>query len=171
MSDPIEHYIMETNRVDRAIQRIAMQIVEDCREIEFILVIGLNKRGVHFATALNKQLQALLPKNPILLTFDAKSSVNEFSLADQDLLKSAQYILLVDDVLFSGSTMITALQSTLKHSNPDKLRVAVLVDRGHRKYPTHADFVGIVSPTKFREHVEVRFDSNNKPESVILLER
>lgn len=171
MSDRIEHFIMETDRVNRAIQRIAMQIVEDCRATSSVLLIGLNKRGIHFATALNKQLQLLLPQTPDLLTFDAKSDNPTFSSEDQKKLKSAQYILLVDDVLFSGSTMICALQSTLAFSNPDKLRLAVLVDRGHRKYPIHADFVGIVSPTKFREHVEVRFDADNSPISVNLLER
>ncbi|MCH8495639.1 MAG: hypothetical protein LAT57_08420 [Balneolales bacterium] len=171
MSDKIEHYIMETGRVNRAIQRIAMQVVEDCRETGSVLLIGLNKRGIHFATALNKQLQQLLPKSPVLLNFDAKSDTISFTSNDQKQLASAQYILLVDDVLFSGTTMIRALQSVLQFSSPEKLRIAVLVDRGHRKYPIHADFVGIVSPTKFREHVEVRFDAENNPVSVNLLER
>ena len=65
-------------------------------------------------------------------------------------------VVLVDDVLFTGRTARAALDAVVAFGRPRSIQLVVLIDRGHREYPIHADYVGRTLPTKHREHIEVR---------------
>jgi pyrimidine operon attenuation protein/uracil phosphoribosyltransferase len=164
-------YIMHSAHLQRSLNRMAMQISEDLKNEKSVAILGINTRGFHVAQCisqlLNRALNVDVPCYPLAVKSDQQSISEEIF----QNLKNTKYILLVDDVLFSGSTMIKALRSILNIIEPPTIRVAVVIDRGHRRFPIQPDFVGLVSPTKFKEHVELVFDEENNPKSVILTER
>lgn len=152
--------LMDAARVNRTINRLAYQITEDNREETDILIIGMKQRGYVLAKVLAECLTALSGK---------EITVEQFSM-DQDfnsLVQKFKYVVLVDDVIFSGRTMFEALNTLLTDGNPDKIRTAVLIDRGHRSVPVEATFVGLPLPTKLKEHVRV-ITGDNAIKKVVL---
>lgn len=172
MSESTDVHIMQSDRIERSLRRISMQILEDYRQDGKLVLAGLNTRGYFLAEYFRDILEKHLGINLDLIRIDANSPEVQLSNEDAAKIDQSTYLLIIDDVLFSGTTMIRALQSVLNQTNPSRIRIAVLVDRGHRKYPVQPDFFGIESPTKLREHVEVRFsESTNLPQSVNLIQR
>lgn len=170
-SPAVIDHIMKSARLDRVIKRMAMEIGEDLKDRKSILIAGLNQRGFSFGSVLGSHISHALGISVQLIRIDAQSDT---PLADADTVEQllrSDYVLLTDDVLFSGHTMMNAIRKILNVSNPQVMRTAVIIDRGHRKYPIRADFVGLISPTKLKEHVEVEFDANGIPSSVVLLEQ
>lgn len=162
--------IMQSGQLARALKRISMQVIEDLKGNKELLVLGLNKRGYHVAQLIARHISDSIKTEIPCLPLE----VNDESATSEEwkhYLKQNSAVLLVDDVLFSGSTMMKAVRTVLENGSPSILRVAVIIDRGHRNYPVQPDFVGLVSPTKFQEHVEVTFDENNVPENVVLTGR
>lgn len=162
--------IMQSAQLARALKRMSMQIIEDLKGDKDLLILGLNTRGYHvgkvLASHISTSIEATIPCLPLEVHPDATPT--------EDWKKELSHhstVLLVDDVLFSGSTMMKAVRTVLDHGTPSRLRVAVIIDRGHRIYPVQPDFVGLVSPTKFQEHVEVTFNENDIPDNVILTGR
>ncbi|MCC5927414.1 MAG: phosphoribosyltransferase [Bacteroidetes bacterium] len=160
---------MESGQIHRAIRRIAIQIVEDLQKENEVLLVGINKRGFFIAEQLQKALHTSGLPHTLALNLDVHhdklTGEKEFTT-----LAETRHIILVDDVLFSGSTMLKAFRFVLDVVQPKTMKIAVLVDRGHRKYPIQPDYVGITSPTKLREHVSVSFDGNGIPDSVRLVQ-
>lgn len=159
--------IMQSGQLARALKRISMQVIEDLKGNTDLLVLGLNTRGYHVAQQIarhiSNSINAEINCVPLVVN-DGDDSSDSW----KQHLPNHSAVLLVDDVLFSGSTMMKAIRTVLDNGSPARLRVAVVIDRGHRNYPVQPDFVGLVSPTKFQEHVEVTFDENNVPENVVL---
>lgn len=149
---------------------MSMQISEDLKNEKSVAILGIDSRGFHVAQSIAQLLDKALKVGVPCYPLSVKSGLEPISDEIIQQLKSTNYILLVDDVLFSGSTMIKALSSILNIIEPPTIRVAVVIDRGHRRFPIQPDFVGLVSPTKFKEHVELVFDGDNNPQSVILTE-
>jgi pyrimidine operon attenuation protein/uracil phosphoribosyltransferase len=151
---------------------MAYQIDEDYQGDGKILVAGLKKRGNAVARSLSEVLGRLTSHTICrvhLPAFDTKPKpVGEQS--PHELPQNFDYILIVDDVIFSGQTMLRAIENVKQHFNTMLLRTAVLVDRGHRKVPVEASFTGISLPTKLDEHVLVCLNEN-APENVILTKR
>lgn len=170
MSDSaISEYIMQSGQLNRALKRLSMQIVEDLKGNKDVFVLGLNTRGYATAQAFTSLLEGSLKIKINCFPLDAHNS-NPLSQQISNQIGPNTYVLLVDDVLFSGSTMMNAIRKVLDSNNPKILRVAVIIDRGHRKFPVQPDFVGLISPTKFKEHVEVEFDTDGAPSKVVLTE-
>jgi pyrimidine operon attenuation protein/uracil phosphoribosyltransferase len=150
--------LMPKAHLRRAITRMAYQILEDHKGAAPIQVFGIHVRGYSLARTLVDELAPISPQ-PVTLHRIGDEAVSP----DPD-----SYVVLVDDVLFSGTTMFKALTLLTSTVVPRTIRVAVLVDRGHRRLPIHPDFTGLVSPTKFNEHVDVVFDTDGAPDSVVL---
>lgn len=160
--------LMNTDRIHRSISRMAYQIAEDNREDAGILIIGIKERGGAVARAIHTRLAELAEREITLLQLQKKQNSDlSFDDAGDTIKKSYDYIVLVDDVIFSGQTMLKAIKKTLDAFAPAVLRSAVLIDRGHRKMPVNATFSGINLPTKLNEHVQVRI-KDAKPQEVIL---
>lgn len=160
--------LMNTDRIQRSLSRMAYQIAEDNREDAEILIIGIKQRGRAVAKAISSQLADLAEKDVTLLSLQEKDGRKlAFSASGDTLKKTYSYIILVDDVIFTGQTMLDAVKKTLDIFSPRVLRTAVLVDRGHRKMPVGATFSGINLPTKLNEHVQVQI-KDEKPFEVIL---
>ena len=170
---------MTPERVRRTVTRMAYEIVERNRGTDGLLVFGLKTRGAALAGLLADALEEAggrpVERHPLSIAGfrdddrDASSSrraggerrpLPEPAPAQAGGAPSAQGrdVVLVDDVLFTGRTARAALDAVLQYGRPRTLRLAVLVDRGHREVPVHPDVVGRVVPTKHAERVVVDVD-------------
>jgi len=155
--------LMDDQRIKRSLKRIAHQVSEDNRGAKELVILGINRRGYAVAQMLQRYLGELLDKQIEC----RRLPVDKSSTFAKDFLLQDKYVLLVDDVIFSGSTMFGALKLITQDHSPDEVHTATLVDRGHRKFPIFARFVGLDLPTKLDEHVHVEL-KNEEPFSVIL---
>ena len=155
--------ILSHQQIQHKIRRIAYQIYETNVDEEKIVLAGIVGGGLEFAKKIQRVLRKITEAEIVLckVQMDKKNPLGsgvKTSLAEADYTN--QSVVLVDDVLNSGTTLIYGvhhfLQTPLK-----KLKTAVLVNRNHKKYPVKADFKGISLSTSLQEHVEVSFESKN----------
>ena len=157
--------VMTSDDVDRAVTRIAHEIVESNHGVANLVLLGIPTRGFHLA----KRIGAVIEKHygefevaagvgrlDITMYRDDLGSnpvrtVTETQLPSQGI--AGKVVVLVDDVLFSGRTARAALDALGDYGRPAVVRLAVLVDRGHRELPIRADFVGKNLPTSRDERI------------------
>ncbi|CAZ97158.1 phosphoribosyltransferase family protein [Zobellia galactanivorans] len=159
----MENKILTHQQIQYKIERIAYQIYEANVEEKEIIIAGIDGGGLNFAKKLQKVLKKVTDaeitlckvmmdkKNP--LRSGVKTSIPESEYQDKS-------IVLVDDVLNSGTTLIYGVHHFLK-TPVKQLKTAVLVNRNHKKYPVKADYKGISLSTSLQEHVHVKFQSKN----------
>ena len=154
--------ILDHKQIQQKIKRIAYQIYEVNSNQNEVIIAGIQGNGVYFAKELMSTLQKISPLRTSLceVFIDKKKPLKQI-IASTDI---SQYknksIVLVDDVLNSGTTLIYAVKFFLEI--PLKcFKTAVLVNRNHKKYPVKADFKGVSLSTSIKEHVEVVFDKEN----------
>ncbi|MEX2601199.1 MAG: phosphoribosyltransferase family protein [Balneolaceae bacterium] len=155
--------LMDRARIRRTLKRIVFQIAENTHGKQVILV-GLNDRGGVVAGEMAGYLEKALSQPVDLLTINLEDG-NILPIGTQQDLEG-KFIVLVDDVIFSGHTMFSALRR-LPEGCDCTVSTAVLVDRGHRTVPILAGFIGMEIPTKANEHVELDV-KNNRAETVYL---
>ncbi|HEY1194947.1 phosphoribosyltransferase domain-containing protein [Flavobacterium sp.] len=154
--------ILTNQEIEHKIKRIAYQIYETFVDEEEVVIAGIASNGFVFA----KKIAAALSNISTLKVSICEVKVNKQKTQDaiQTSLNPEKYtnkgLVLVDDVLNSGTTLIYAVRHFLDVPLK-KFKTAVLVDRNHKKYPVKADFKGISLSTSLLEHVQVVFDSEN----------
>lgn len=159
--------ILSTADIDRALTRIAHEILESNKGTDDLIVLGIARRGYPLAQRLAAKLEQTDG------TFDARSATGQLDITmyRDDLRRNpartpqptvipdsgidGRTVVLVDDVLFSGRTIRAALDALVDEGRPRVVRLAVLVDRGHRELPIRADHVGKNLPTSSQEKVRV----------------
>ncbi len=149
------------------IKRISLQILETCLEDKVIIIAGIYKNGALLAERISAQLKQLTDTEIVLatVTLDKKNPLHSVQVSIEPSLYKNKSVILVDDVLNTGSTLIFAAKHFL--DVPLKqFKTAVLVDRNHKKYPIKADFKGISLSTSLNERVEVDFSSPSKAELI-----
>jgi pyrimidine operon attenuation protein/uracil phosphoribosyltransferase len=154
--------ILDKIQVAHRINRIAYQVYEDNVDEKEIIVAGIAKSGFIFAEKIVEVLKKISPlKIQLIEVVVEKHSrdKNELKLSLSGEQLKEKVIILVDDVMNSGSTLMYALRPFL-NADIKKIRTAVLVDRNHKRYPVSADFVGLSLATTMQEHVAVEFDGN-----------
>ncbi len=170
--------ILDKAGIDRALTRIAHEILEKNKGAKNIGVIGIQRGGVHLAKRLAVKIRGIegvdVPVGSLDITMyrddlgQRKSQpvpqATEITFDVQD-----KAIVLVDDVLFTGRTIRAAMNSIADYGRPKLIQLAVLVDRGHRELPIRADFVGKNLPTSSREKVEVTLAEDGVEEKVVIL--
>jgi pyrimidine operon attenuation protein / uracil phosphoribosyltransferase len=159
--------LMNPDRIRRTADRMAYEIAESNREEKNITLLGIDERGLSVASLVGQSLRQIYSSEKIIVHSIRIRSKSEKSTEKLDIDPNT-YLLIVDDVIFSGRTMFEALMEISAHISPDEIHTLVLVDRGHRKYPVRADFVGLNSPTKLKEHVSVQADETG-PQQVVLI--
>lgn len=155
--------ILSADEMRRTINRIASQIVEKARDLPQWALLGIHTRGVPLAEVLAKQIEILegvqVPVGALDITFyrDDLDRVGLRTPAKTDIPfdVSGKVIVLVDDVIYKGRTIRAALNAVTEYGRPELIRLAVLVDRGHREVPIHPDFMGKKLPTSKDEQVKV----------------
>ncbi len=155
-----ETTLMTPERVHRTVTRLAYEIIERYRGVEDLLVFGLKERGDTLAGLLVAALEDATGQPVERHSLPIAAFRDDIDLEAEPLREGApsaegRDVLLVDDVIFTGRTIRAALDAVLQYGRPRSIRLAVLVDRGHREVPVHPDFVGRVVPTKHNERVVV----------------
>jgi len=159
--------VMSSDDINRVLTRIAHEILEANRGIDNLLVLGIPRRGVPLANRLADKLADIDPKFVVA----ERTGQLDITLYRDDLARTGTrvpastiippagvddaVVVLVDDVLYSGRTIRAALDALADLGRPHTVRLAVLVDRGHRQLPLRADYVGKNLPTASSEHVRV----------------
>jgi pyrimidine operon attenuation protein/uracil phosphoribosyltransferase len=161
---------MEADDIRRAIWRMAHEVIERNQGVEGTVVIGLQTGGVALADALAKALHDVgedddAPPVP-MGTLDVAFYRDDIGLrpvlpeavTDIPFDITGKYVVLVDDVLFTGRTIRAALDALTDYGRPRAIQLAVMIDRGHRELPIRPDYVGKNLPTRRDEVVDVTPD-------------
>lgn len=186
MKTPETSQVMSASDVERALTRIAHEIVETHRGVEDLVLLGIPRRGLPLARRLGERLARIDD------AFDRDQCVGSLDITMfRDDLRSGSArtpepthlpgagideatVVLVDDVLYSGRTVRAALDALSSVGRPSAVRLAVLVDRGHRELPIRADHVGKNLPTSREERVSVKLtdvDGVAQADEAVYIER
>lgn len=154
--------ILSHSEIEHKIKRIAYQIYETFVDEESIVIAGIATNGSIFAEKIADVLQSISPIEVILceVTMNKQNLNSEITTSIRKEMYQNKGIVLVDDVLNSGSTLMYGVKHFLEVPLK-KFKTAVLVDRNHKKYPIKVDFKGISLSTTSLEHVTVVFEENN----------
>lgn len=145
--------LMNTQRINRSLKRIAHQIREKNRRDKSIHIFGIDDRGFILGQKLGDILAPL--SNTDVQVQQILIKKEPAGTAIEDVVTGDSFMVVVDDVIFSGNTMFKALTRLYDQTQVPEIHTAVLVDRGHRKLPIMAEFSGMELPTKLNEHVSV----------------
>ncbi len=174
--------IMDSARINRALSRLASEVVEENHGIGGLYLVGIQRRGVPLANRMADRIADLEGERPpvgiidITLYRDDLSTVGANPIINRTELNTSvenRNIVLVDDVLYTGRTIRAALDQLIDFGRPRRVQLAVLVDRGreHRELPIQADYIGKVVPTKKSEIIKVLLDEFDGEEGVAIVER
>ena len=171
--------VMDADRMQRSLTRIAHEIVERNGAIEEVAIVGIRERGVPLARRLAKRLHEItgheVPTGALDITL-YRDDLMRHAVGPQPVVRSTdilfdiddRLILLVDDVLYTGRTIRAALDALIDFGRPKAIQLAVLIDRGHRELPIKADYVGKNVPTSRRESVQVRLEEVDGHDDVLI---
>lgn len=154
--------ILNHLEIDHKIKRIAYQIYETFADEKEIIIAGIANNGFVFAQKISEVLERISDLKVSLceVHIDKQNPFNTITTSLKKEKYSNNNIVLVDDVLNSGSTLIYGVKHFLEVP-VKKFKTAVLVDRNHKRYPVKVDFKGISLSTSLMEHVDVFFEENN----------
>lgn len=157
--------ILNQKQIEQKIRRLSVEILERNWDAESIILAGINENGYLFGEYLAEELRRRSDK-PIHLTRlrvhlndHPSTHPSQLQMLAKDL--EDKVVIIVDDVTNTGRALFYALHPFLS-IKPQKLEIAVLVDRKHKKYPIHPDYVGMSLATTLREHIEIQILSDNE---------
>jgi pyrimidine operon attenuation protein/uracil phosphoribosyltransferase len=157
--------VLDARDITRALTRISHEILERNRGADDLVLLGIPSRGVPLAERIAERMASVEGVSVPVGSLDVTMYRDDLRLKPARTLMptdippggiDGKTVVLVDDVLYSGRTVRAALDALGDLGRPRAVRLAVLVDRGHRELPVHADHVGSYVPTRTGEHVSVR---------------
>lgn len=157
----MKNKILNTDQIKKIVKRIAYQIQENNLEYSEIILIGVYNNGYTLAKIIEKELKQISKSSIELISIkiNKKNPLDKIDLdCKKEYLKNKS-IVLIDDVLHTGRTLIYCVKHLLDMS-PINFNTVVLVDRNHKKFPIKVDFKGISLSTSMSEHVDVVFEKN-----------
>jgi pyrimidine operon attenuation protein / uracil phosphoribosyltransferase len=172
--------LMSASEIDRTLVRLAHEVLEKTTDIDQLAFIGIKRRGVPLARRLAAKIESLenatIPTGvlDINLYRDDLSTVGErpvFNSKQIDFSIVGKDVVLMDDVLYTGRTVRSALDALFDHGRPARVQLLVLIDRGHRELPIEARYVGRMVQTSSNEIIEVKFTEVDGQDKVMLVER
>lgn len=172
----IKALIMDEQSIKRAITRISHEIIEKNKGAQNLVIVGIRTRGWPLALKIKESILSIenvdVPAFPLDVTFyrddyekdiEAPKSVEKFDFDIKD-----KSVILVDDVLYTGRTVRSALDAIVDNGRPNNVQLAVLIDRGHRELPIRADFIGKNVPTSRDERVKVYIEELDGKSQVVI---
>jgi len=172
--------LMSASEIERTLVRLAHQIVEKTNASEGLALVGIKRRGIPLAERLATLISGIV-KRPVqtgvldiqfyrddLSTHGVRPVVSDGEIGFD---VNGRDVILCDDVLYTGRTIRAALDALFAHGRPQRVQLAVLIDRGHRELPIEATYIGKHVPTSSREIIEVKFREVDNDEQVLLVEK
>ena len=166
--------LMDAAQIERSIARMAHQIVEPEDAQDELLIIGIRRGGESLARRLSAKIGEISGRAPALGFLNINLYRDDDvarELPESDIRSdvTGKTVVIVDDVLFTGRTVRSALDAVTDLGRPRVIRLAVLVDRGLRELPVQADYVGRLFPTSRREHIDVRIGAAHSDQDAVVL--
>ncbi len=169
--------LMDEAAMNRALTRISHEIIEANRGAKDIILVGIETRGVPLAKILAEKIKLIesveIPVEKINIAFyrDDLKKKNQVPITNGSSLTTAinqKTIILVDDVIYTGRTVRAAMDAIMDIGRPNYIKLATLIDRGHRELPIRPDFVGKNIPTSKKEIVRVNIQSIDGENRVLI---
>lgn len=169
--------LMNNKDIDRAITRMAHEIIEKNKGIEGLCLVGIQRGGVYLAQRLAEKITRIEKKEIPAGSLDIAFYRDDLNIRkEQPLVRRTEIsfeindlkIVLVDDVLFTGRSIRAAMDALMDIGRPALIQLAVLIDRGHRELPIKADYVGKNIPTALSETVVAQLEEQGLEDRVIL---
>jgi len=170
--------IMDATAIDRALKRIAHEIIEQNKGLEELYLVGIRTRGVPIAERIAKYFQEIENREMPVGILDITLYRDDLStISHQPVIKGSQIdfdisnatIILFDDVLYTGRTVRAAIEALLDFGRPKHIQLCVLIDRGHRELPVKADYIGKNVPTSLDEIIKVNFAECDQEDNVFIM--
>ena len=172
--------LLDAEGLDKALERLAHEIIERSPEGKDVALVGIRNRGAHLAVRLADKIARIAGKRPDVGLLDITLYRDDLTQASEQPIVHAteidfditdRRIVLVDDVLYTGRTVRCALDALIDYGRPSCIQLAVLIDRGHRELPIRADYVGKNVHTAAAEDVAVRLAECDGKDEVVLCEK
>jgi pyrimidine operon attenuation protein/uracil phosphoribosyltransferase len=169
--------ILDQVEIDRAVKRVAFEILERNKGPKDLVLVGIPTPGPFLAERIKQHIKNVenieIPTGSLDVTFYRDDIDNQPKPMPKStnipIDISGKTVILVDDVLYTGRTIRAALDALMDHGRPSRVQLAVLVDRGHRELPIRADFVGRNIPTGINEQVHVLFREQGAGEDEVMI--
>jgi len=160
MSNEIK--ILNRKQISQKILRLSWEIYENNLDQKELLIVGVGEKGFLLAEEVSKNLSKISSMSPLLrrLDINSKISSNKLTVLSEKDYKN-KVIILVDDVIHSGKTLMYACKTFL-NTSVKKMSVLVLIDRNHNSYPIKADYVGLSLSTTLKEYIKVVLSGKNQ---------
>ncbi len=173
---------MDEQAINRALTRIAHEIIERNKGIENCILVGIKTRGIHIAQRLAERIEKIEGQAIEVGEVDITLYRDDLTTKTKDdepeikgtAIKSSitnKKVILIDDVLYTGRTVRAALDALIDHGRPAHIQLAVLIDRGHRELPIRPDFIGKNVPTSKSEVVEAKLKEVDEIDEVIIQQK
>ncbi|QSX07965.1 bifunctional pyr operon transcriptional regulator/uracil phosphoribosyltransferase PyrR [Alkalibacter rhizosphaerae] len=176
MTDRIE--ILDESALQRAITRISHEIVEKNKGIEGLVILGIRTRGMPIAKRIAENIESfengkvVLGSVDITAYRDDKEETGENRRSSRiDVDVKDKNVVLVDDVIYTGRTCRAAINAVMDKGRPQKIQLAVVIDRGHRELPIRPDYTGKNVPTSREEMIQVLLKEQDGKDAVVLTKR
>ena len=169
--------LMDEKAIARAITRVSHEIIEKNKGIEDVVLVGIKTRGVPIASRICKKIEQIEGATIKTGELDITLYRDDLKKVDVDPVLNGsniefniddKIVILVDDVLYTGRTVRSALDAVMDIGRPKAIQLAVLVDRGHRELPVRADYVGKNVPTSRHEIISVKLNETDGEDSVTI---
>ena len=166
--------------MNRAIRRMAIEVVERNRGLDDLMIVGIRSRGVPIGERMAAEIEQMEGQPVSFGILDITLYRDDLTtIAPQPVVKPTKFpepindkvIVLVDDVLYTGRTVRAALDARIDFGRPRQVMLAVLIDRGHRELPIHADVIGKTVPTDAEEVIKVKLAETDGEDEVLLMEK
>ncbi len=171
--------LMDERALERALTRIAHEIIERNKGTEDLVLVGIRSRGIPLAERLAAAIERIEGRTVMVGNLDITSYRDDLDRLQERVTVHPselpvsivdKIVVLVDDVLYTGRTVRAALDALIDLGRPRLIQLAVLVDRGHRELPIRADYVGKNVPTSRREQIAVYLKEVDGRDEVVILE-
>ena len=171
--------LINKQKMEKMVTRLAYEILESTSNYENIVLIGIKTRGEPLANRIKATMESgekiKIPVGTIDITFHRDDFSNKFIMpklgpSEISFDLTDKEVVLIDDVLYTGRTIRAAMDEIFSFGRPKSIKLAVLIDRGHRELPIRPDFVGKNFPTQLKEHIKVNLieiDGNDEIVKVV----
>lgn len=173
-----EKVLIEKEKIDKMLTRMSHEILEKGDNVNEIILVGIKTRGIFLAKRLKQKLKEIDSVNVGVETLDISFYRDDLEKKSLDpnveeakfkLDLNNKVVIIVDDVLYTGRTSRAAIDAIMSTSRPKAVRLAILVDRGHRELPLRADYVGKNIPTSRKENIKVHLKEIDENDEVVII--